>query len=311
MSGYAGRRYAESLSEFGTPRELPCSRGWILRRSIPGSSFHDAIGCYPVFACEEWAALPDDLKRLENELVSLCIVTDPLGEYDPDELRDCFTDRVVPFKEHFVVDLSLPLEKSVTRHHRYYAGKSLRRGTVEIATSPSSLLDEWCLLYDELIQRHGIRSIPAFSRASFAKQLALPEMTLFRAREDGETTGIHLWIEAGNRVYHHLSAYSAQGYQSRTSYALLWYALHHFQKKGCSWASLGGNAGNSNQMDGLSMFKQGWSTSTRTVYLCGKIINRPRYDKLVNSTRTEGSDFFPAYRGHTIEGTLAATGEGR
>lgn len=49
MTGYIHPGYAESLTEFGTPRELPRSKGWILKCQIPGFSDYDAMGCYPLF----------------------------------------------------------------------------------------------------------------------------------------------------------------------------------------------------------------------------------------------------------------------
>jgi hypothetical protein len=67
VTGYMHPGHAESLAEFGTPRGLPCSGGWLLERAIPGFGSHDAMGCYPLFACRDWAALPTDLKNLEGD----------------------------------------------------------------------------------------------------------------------------------------------------------------------------------------------------------------------------------------------------
>ncbi len=46
--GYLSSAYAESLAEFGRPRELAKCGGWILERKIPGTDLHDAMGCYPL-----------------------------------------------------------------------------------------------------------------------------------------------------------------------------------------------------------------------------------------------------------------------
>ena len=62
--------YAASLEEFGTPRELPRCKGWILECQIPGFSDHDAMGCYPLFLCQDWPRLHSDLEDLGNDLVS-------------------------------------------------------------------------------------------------------------------------------------------------------------------------------------------------------------------------------------------------
>ena len=82
MTGYMHPGYVESLKEFGTPRALPRCRGWILERQIPGYPYHDAMGCYPLFACQDWSQLHLDLEEVGSELVSLALVTDPFGEYD-------------------------------------------------------------------------------------------------------------------------------------------------------------------------------------------------------------------------------------
>ena len=54
--GYLHPMYAQSLIEYGTPLELPFSKGWILKRSIPGTNQFDGMGCYPIFACQDWSA---------------------------------------------------------------------------------------------------------------------------------------------------------------------------------------------------------------------------------------------------------------
>jgi hypothetical protein len=47
------------------------------------------MGCYPLFACQEWSQLNADLEGVAGELVSLALVTDPFGEYDLTDLRGC------------------------------------------------------------------------------------------------------------------------------------------------------------------------------------------------------------------------------
>ena len=106
MTGYLTRDYAQSLAAWGAVRELPRSGGWLLERRIPGSPWTDAMGPYPLFACHDWAQLHADLDDLDGRLVSVSLVTDPFGSYDERSLRQCFPDRVVRFKEHFL-DLCL------------------------------------------------------------------------------------------------------------------------------------------------------------------------------------------------------------
>src|SRR5450759_1275746 len=130
LTGYLHPLYAESLSEFGRLRFMPGSGGWILERAIPGYEACDAMGCYPIFVCRDWGQLSDDLAGVGNDLVSLAIVTDPFGNYTLADLQACFTT-VVPFKGHHVIDLSQSGHAQVSKHHRYYAKKSLERVSEE------------------------------------------------------------------------------------------------------------------------------------------------------------------------------------
>src|SRR5262245_34857310 len=131
MTGYADRRYAYALSEFGAPRELSGCGGWILERPIADTGYRDAMGCYPLFACREWGQLRAALETLAGDLVALSLVTDPFGAYTEEYLQTCF-DVVTPFKEHFVYDLRQPAERAVGDHHRYYARRALSRVRVEV-----------------------------------------------------------------------------------------------------------------------------------------------------------------------------------
>src|SRR5688500_13111911 len=89
LTGYLHPGYARSFQEFGMPRELPRCRGWILARSIPALPDLDAMGCYPIFACQDWSRLHLDVDDLQNHLVSLTVVTDPFGDYDEPYLQRC------------------------------------------------------------------------------------------------------------------------------------------------------------------------------------------------------------------------------
>ena len=117
--GYASLAYAQSLAEFGEVRTLPRSGGSLLVRPIvDGGGLCDAMGCYPLFACERWRELGEDVAELRDELVSVAVVTDPFADAAPDELKEMFPDVCYEFKQHFVVDLTRPLESVVGSHHR-------------------------------------------------------------------------------------------------------------------------------------------------------------------------------------------------
>jgi hypothetical protein len=297
VNGYTHPQYAESLREFGIPRELPRCRGWILGRPIPGSPYRDAMGCYPLFSCQDWSKLHLDLDEIaDDDLVSLTVVADPFGDYDETHLQRCFQDLVRPFKEHFVVDLRRPVSEFVSKHHRYYARWALKKVVVETCSDPAQFLDEWVKLYANLIKRHRLMGIKAFSRMAFARQLSIPGLIIFRALSQGSTVGAHLWYVQGEVAYSHLAAFSPLGYELMVSYATYWSAIEYFAGR-VRWLQLGAGAGVKRSCtDGLARFKRGWSTGTRTAYLCGRIFNPKRYSEIVTARGISETDYFPAYR---------------
>lgn len=104
-SGYGSAEYASSLTHLGEPLWLPNAEGWLIRRQIPGSKLWDAIGCYPLFAYRHWELLHSDLSR-PADLVSVTAVVDPLtADRAGAALRSAFPDLLVPYKQHFLVDL--------------------------------------------------------------------------------------------------------------------------------------------------------------------------------------------------------------
>ena len=298
MSGYASRDYALSFAEFGRPRFLLASEGWILERSIEQSDRCDAMGLYPLFACNAWSRLPDDLDALQDSgLVSLVVVTDPFGDYEEALLHRCFPDLVRSFKQHYVVDLAQAIQNQISKHHRYYARKSLEAVQVEYCPNPMNLLDDWMDMYEVLVSRHQIAGIATFSRLAFAQQLAMPNLTVFRVMHEGRTIGAHLWVLDGDVAYSHLAAFHEDAYRLSASYALYWYAINYF-KGHVRWMDLGGGAGLAGDInDGLSKFKRGWSNAERSVYLCGRIFDKAAYAALAQQ-RSLGptAGFFPAYR---------------
>lgn len=296
-TGYLHSQYAWSLAEHGSPHNLSRSGGWVLKRDIPRSSLQDAMGCYPLFACRDWSGLRNDLEDLRRELVSVSIVADPFGDYDLPLLNSCFEDLVIPFKEHFVVDLSRSPEKFVAPHHQRNARRAAQTVSVEACSDPLVHESEWTALYDVLIERHAIKGIPAFSSRSFSTQLRVPGMIMLRAMRDDSTIGMTLWYTQGEVGYYHLGAYSDQGYKLRASFALFWFGIEYFAGLGLKWLTLGAGAGaGGDRDDGLTRFKRGWSTGTRTAYFCGRVLDRKRYSDIVEAHAIEKTNYFPAYR---------------
>jgi hypothetical protein len=295
MFGYQSAHYALSLAEFGRPRHLERSRGWVLARPIPDSDAFDAMGCYPLFACRRWDSLTDDLVDL-SDLVSLVLVADPFGDHSPEQLERDFNRGAVPFKNHQVVELGPPVETLASAHHRRNARKALGSMEVERVEDLSKLLEDWLKLYDVLIQRHEIQGIARFSRTSFAAQFEVPGLVAFRAHVDGQTVGMLLWLTQGDVAYYHLGAYSEAGYALNASFALFWRAIEWFTGK-VRWLDLGAGAGLTDGSGGLDRFKSGWATGTRMAYLCRHVFQPDRYEAISRQRGTQNAAFFPSYRG--------------
>jgi hypothetical protein len=151
VTGYLHPAYAEALADFGAPRMLPESGGWILQRQIPESTYRDGIGCYPLFSCLNWQRLGDDLGCLEHDLVALSVVTDPFGSQDLEQLARAFPDLVAPFKQHYIVDLHTPDGPRLDAHHRRNVRKGLDAFAVERVDDATECGDDWVALYAVLM----------------------------------------------------------------------------------------------------------------------------------------------------------------
>ena len=151
-------------------------------------------------------------------------------------------------------------------------------------------------LYGNLIARHQIRGMAAFSSASFERQFEADGLVAFQAIFRGRVVGMHLWMVDGQVATSHLAAFSDEGYEHMCAYALYWEAIKHFTGQ-VAWLNLGAGAGvEPESTDGLTRFKQGWSTGTRTAWLCSSILQPDKYARLCAENGTRESSYFPAYR---------------
>jgi len=295
LTGYGHKDYASSLAEFGSPLLLPLSGGWLLQRRIGRTEFFDAMGPYPMFFCRDWSRLDEDLLGLASDLVSVVLVADPFVHQNGANFEKTF-DRVVRFKDHYVAELSKPPEAFVRPSHRAHARRALRSLEVDVYERPWEHIDDWVRLYANLTCRHSISGLRAFSRPAFEKQLKTPGLVMFGATVGDEIVGLDLWFVHGDVAHGHLAAFSDLGYELQASYATKWTMLNYFMGR-VSWVNLTGSSGISvDEKDGLAKFKSGWSTTTKTVYLCERILQPETYETLAGERQTSTEGYFPAYR---------------
>ncbi len=298
-TGYATRAYAESLC-LGELVHLPTCDGYLAAQIVPPDSVAtdatDLTGPYPFLVCQSWDGLKADLDALPSDYVSVSLVTDPFAQFDPQALSEFGWDKFTRFKQHYVVSLGDHLGSQLSRHHRRNVRRAAKNLELRSAEEPALLLDIWCQLYDQLIDRHSVKGVSAFSRASFERQLSLIDLRAIVAYTQDEVVGATLWIVDGDVVYYHLGAYSALGYKLRASYALFYEAIATFRGE-YQYLALGGGAGSNNDVDGLTRFKEGWATETREVYFCGRVLNPKLYEDLCRlNAQASHTAWFPAYR---------------
>lgn len=296
QGAYGHADYASSLAHVGSPIELKNAGGWLIAREFGDVS--DLVAPYPLLCCRDLRALEVDFGELRDAYVSVAAVVDPMAEVHEGVLREAFADRVVAYKEHFIVDLDAPLESTITGHHRRKTRRGQKRVTVQRSDNPTEWIDEFHGLYGMLIEHHGIQGAAAFGRESLRIQLGLPGTRAYLATIEDRPVSMTVWYLRDDGASYHLGATSPEGYGASASYALFARALDDLKEDDARWAHLGAGAGtHGDSTDGLTAFKSGWSSHTRTAYFCGRILQPAVYEQLVEETGgPRDGAFFPAYR---------------
>jgi len=295
MSGYLHPLYVQSFSEIGTPLFLPRSKGWLVKREIPSTNYYDAMGPYPLFFCDHWYALIEDLNDLSDELVSVSLVIGPMMKFSKGSYSEYF-DIFKEYKDHYILDLSKPLEETISKGRRRDSRRALRCLSVNLEISPNINLDEWVSLYENLIKRHKIKGIRAFSKYGFQIQLSIPNTHYFRVLHKDQAVGGNLFFIQNNVAYAHLSAFTDEGYELGAPYAVKWVALEYLSSL-VNWINFGGSTHNEgDSISGLDKFKKGWSNWIEKSYYCGKILDREKYEEIKYNKGIGDNSWFPQYR---------------
>lgn len=286
---YARATYA---SAFGLPAlDVPEWQTALLQRPIPGSEWHDALGCYPLCTIALTANLESGLERLRaHGMVSVALVADPTVGLTKERLLAAFPV-CHPFKQHYLLDRGAG-EFQFSTTHRRWIRKAIRLCRIEQACL-SELLGEWDKLYRGAIERHGMTGLQKFSSEYFRALSRMPEIHAFCARIDGEPVAISLWVRAPGVAYYHLGASNEKGYRTQAMYGVFAAALEYFAD--VPIIHFGGAAGiEARSEDGLVRFKRGFANREVEAYFCGACLDRERYATLTQSK--SATSYFPAYR---------------
>lgn len=295
MDGYQHHLYAKSFSEIGEPLFLHRANGWLIKRQIPNSPLYDAMGPYPLFFCKNWDFLIEEIDSIKDQVLTVALVIGPFEDIPKEAFTHHF-DIFQSYKDHYVLDTTLPYHEIISRSHQHAALKSLRKIEVDLQISPNIDIDEWCYIYNKLIQHHNITGIRAFSYESMLNQIAIPNTHYYRALCDGEIIGGNLFFIQNDVAYYHLSCSTETGYKLHANYATIWTAIIDLSKKVRFIGFGGGTKTNDGKLDGLSQFKKGWSSSTKKSFFLGKINNKQQYMDLLENKSISDIAWFPAYR---------------
>lgn len=294
VMGFAHPDFAQVYADLGQPVSLAGSGGTLLRRRIAGTDQTDLTGCYPFFCCADWSALDDDLALLRQDDVSLVLVADPFCEAPVERLARLF-DFARPFKTHYVADLSKPLASFVSPDRIRQARKAARELEVEVAPSPPAMVDDWLSLWERSRHADHASGETRLSREAAERLFRVPGIVVIRALHRGRTVGMHVEVQQGDVIHGHFATYDPECYRLGVSALLNLYELEYFAAR-ARFYNHGGVPGREDRQNGLSRFKQDFSNTTRTAFLCGSVLDPAAYARLTTRKIDPGSAFFPAYR---------------
>lgn len=289
---YAAAAYARVYEGVAEPLWVEPWGAFVLVRDIPGGGGRDALGMYPLAPFRRDADLGAGLAWLKAQgLVSIGLVPDPSASPPLADLQAAF-ELCMPFKTHMLVDYGR--EVAFTKHHQGKVRRAHDKVRVE-AVALDRHVDAWCGLYGNLVDRHDIHGLSAFSREAFLRLAEVPGLTAVAAFSQEAIVSMHLWVTdpATGVGYSLLAATSAEGYRLSAAYAVNDASIRLLS--GLKRLNLGGGAGLQAEDDGLTYFKRGFANDEVTAYFCASILDPERYPAL-NGAPARCTTPFPAYR---------------
>jgi Acetyltransferase (GNAT) domain len=207
-----------------------------------------------------------------------------------------------------ICDLELPLEqlwRQLRKNHRSKIDKLKRSGFVTRIVTIERYLDIFIEIYHENMYRVNAAKDYLFARSYFEDlALALGERLFLIVVEQEETIAAAcLFTEFSGIVQYHLGGTRTEFLTQSPKTLLFSRAIEWAKERNNKYLNLGGGLGGRD--DSLFHFKSGFSKQTKMFATLCSIVDRDRYDyllnlraKVVNRSAAElsDSDFFPAYR---------------
>jgi hypothetical protein len=258
---YCSPDYLRATEEPGLEsRHLPAWDAYVLiRRGRMG--VHQATGVRPVASLKPTCDLHGGLNALrETDVASVALVTDPMWCPDVAVLQRSF-DVCRPLGDYYVVDRESTVRFGKRHRNRINRARSVSH--IE-SISLSDHMGQWLELYQRNVEARRI-SHPCSPRF-FERLATMPWLSTVVARVDEEIVSITLWIRHSDTLYFHESASSQEGYEVSSTYAIF---ADVIENTACRYVALGGSPSlRQNSLDGVGMFKRGFSNCCLHSYLC-------------------------------------------
>jgi hypothetical protein len=197
------------------------------------------------------------------------------------------------------------LWQQVRSSHRNKINKLKRAGFVARVAPLDLYLDKFIDLYYETMYRVNASTTYLFNRSYFESLArALGErLFLIVVEQEDRITAACLFTEFSGIVQYHLGGSKTEFLAQSPNTLLFNYAIEWAKARGNNYLNLGGGLGGRD--DSLYHFKSGFSKQTKTFATLCSIVDRERYDYLLNLrskvlnlsvAELAESAYFPAYR---------------
>lgn len=276
-TGYASELYK---SVYYNDSVTGYNESTLIQRRIANTGYYDLASVYP-FSVDSL-----DLFAPPRDAITTTVITNPLGNNSTMIGED--------YKLHAVAECNLFRMAILPENHRRNIKKCQVQALTLVSISPADNADDLINLYPNLIKRHNINGVTAYTPDQLRTLLKVPGAVLFKVRcvEYG-IVNVSLFYIYKDDAYYHLSCQSDHGYKINSNFLMMYDAIRFFKSLGLNRVEIGSHPDGAIN-DGLARFKTGFSTCTLPNQIF-KYIHKPDiYAKLCVDRDLNG--YFPAYR---------------